>query len=216
MSRYKKPDAPKFEPVFIADYRLEARSLATPEDERVKIISEEGKRIAAQWTAATLERLMVLQKHLGLTGCMESSQGTLAMLIAVAEKYVPDFEVHVGAQSKPGRPKVADRFKTVTEIDAVKILKGLPFVSDAIEAVALERRPPMSVQDLNTKYYKCLGEIEACEPAAQLLRFWRETCVNRPNLAQDPFFDSQFWDVERNHMGATVPHNVTLLKAHKR
>jgi hypothetical protein len=213
MSRYKKPDAPKFVPVFIAGYRQAVHSLATPEDERKKMIEEDGSRIALEKTVATLDRLQALQNSLGLSGKFD--ENLLPLLIAVANKYVPGFEVHVGAQPKPGVKKVGDRFKTVTEIEGVKILRNLPSIKEAIEVVATERRPTISAQDLNTKYYTSRREIEACEPAAELLRYWLATCSNRPDLAQDAFFDNLFWTVEREHMNATVPHNVTPLKVRK-
>jgi hypothetical protein len=215
MPRFKKPNAPKFEPVFIADYRLGARSIAIPEAERAKMCEEDTARIVAERMSAELNRLKVLQNHLGLSGGLRGAD-LLMLLIAVANKYVPDFEVHVGAQPKPGVKKVGDRFKTVTEIDGIKILRKLPSTKEAIEMVAAERRPSISAQDLNTKYYACLREIDECKPAAELLRYWRAMCSNRPDLAQDAIFDSWFWTVERDHMGATVPHNVTPLKARKR
>jgi hypothetical protein len=215
MSRYKKPDAPKFEPVFIPGHRQAVHSLLTPEAERTKMLSEDSGRIILQQMSATLERLTVLQEHLGLSGKLGEQGNMLAMLISVANKYVPGFEVHFGAQPKPGRQKVADRFKTVTEIESVKVLRGLTSIKEAIEAVAAERRPSISAQDLNTKYYASLQEIEACEAATAWLRFWRETCVNRPDMAQDEFFDLMFWTVERDQMGATRPHNVTPMKARK-
>jgi hypothetical protein len=214
MSRSKKPDAPKFAPVFIAGYRQAVHSLATPEDERKKMIDEDGSRIMLERATAAMQRLGVLHRYLGLPG--KPGDNCWALLIAVADKYVPGFEMHVGAQPKPGRKKVGDRFKTITEIESVRILQNLPSIKEAIEVVAAERRPPISAQDLNTKYYTSRREIEACEPAAELLRYWLATCSNRPDLAQDAFFDSLFWTVEREHMGATVPHNVTLLKTRKR
>jgi hypothetical protein len=215
MSKRKKPDTPKFESVFIAGRRPEVYSLATPEDERNKMLAEDSSRIALQQTTVALERLEVLQNHLGLSGQLGDYGNLLVMLIAVANKYVTGFEVKIGAQPKRGAKKVADRFKTVTEVESAKILQDLPTITAAINAVAAERRPSINAQDLNTKYYASLREIEACEPAAELLRYWRERC-NRPDLLQDPFLDSLFWAVESDRMGATVPHNVTPLEAHKR
>jgi hypothetical protein len=159
MSRYKKPDAPKFEPASIAGYRQAVHSLATPENERKKMMDEDGSRIVLERTAATLDRLATLHGYLGLSG--KVGENLLPLLIAIANKYVPGFEVHVGSPARPGRKKVADRFKTVTEIEGVKMLRGLASIKEAIEAVAAERRPSISPQDLNTKYYISLQEIEA-------------------------------------------------------
>jgi hypothetical protein len=210
MSRSKKPDVPKFEPVLIAGYRQEVHSLATPEDERKKMMQEDGSRITMETMEATGDRLQVLHNHLGLAG--KWGEHILPLLLAVAEKYVDGFKVHVGAQPKRGAKKVADRFKTVTDVEIMKLKLGTTSNDDAIAAVASERHPRMQATELTTKYYQSRREIVACKPAAELLRFWLETCRTRPDLARDPFFDSLFWQCECEHLGATQAHNVTKLR----
>jgi hypothetical protein len=213
MPRSKKPDAPKFEPVFIADYRPEVRSLATPEAERAKMQSEEFTRIVVTSAKAELIRLMVLQKHLGLEEGLTSGN-LLVLLITVARKYVPGFAVEVGKTLKPGPKKIGDRFKTVTEVERRKFERDLPSISAAIESVAAERRPAIRPPELSTKYFAYLREIKANEQAAALLHYWR---LMLPSLdAEDlQFFDSLFWQCESNSLGATTPHNVERLRPRK-
>jgi hypothetical protein len=200
MPRSKKPDVPKFEPVFIAGRRPEIYSLAMPEDERNRMLAEDSSRIALHQMTVALERLKVLQNHLGLSGPLGDQGSLLVMLLKVANKYVRGFEVQVGAQPKRGRQKVGDRFKTVTEVESAKILQNLPTIAAAIDAVAAERRPAIRPQELSTKYYAYLREIEANKQAKALLFCWRQVCSNRPDLVQDPFFDSMFWTCERDQL----------------
>jgi hypothetical protein len=64
MPRAKKPSVPKFEPVFIADYRPAVRSLGIPEAERASIFNEDFSRIIVERTSAFIKRREVLRKHL--------------------------------------------------------------------------------------------------------------------------------------------------------
>jgi hypothetical protein len=216
MPRWKKPDAPKFEPVTIAGIRPAAYALGLSEAERSAMVAEDTGRIALQKTIATMARLEALQNHLGISGKFGPADNLLALLVSIANKYVEGFEIKVGDVPKRGVKKVADRFKTVTEIDSVKILQNLPSTAAAIDIVATNRRPAIRSQELSAKYYRCLDEIKANEQANELLLYWRQVCNNRPDLAQDSFFDSMFWTIERDQLGATLPHNVMPLKARKR
>jgi hypothetical protein len=211
MSRYKKPDAPKFEPVFIAGRRRASYSLATPEAEAGKMRHEDTQRIILQKLSTSMQRLEALQDYLGIPGKLGDPGHLLALLLKVADKYVPDFEVQVGAATKPGTKKVGDRFKTVTDVETMKFNRRLTSIADAIAAVANERRPRMQATELTTKYYASLREIEANEQAKELLGFWRNQC----SMLHDPFLESLFWECERDQMGATVPHNVTKLPLQK-
>jgi hypothetical protein len=211
MTRTKKPDAPKFEPVTIAGYRLEGTSLAMSEAESAKIREEDFKRIVAESMTADLTRLKVLQKYLGLEGELGDVAHLLMLLIAVANKYVPGFAVEGSKSLKSGPMKIADRFKTVTEVERLKFERGLSSISAAIDAVAAERRPAIRPPELSTKYYACRREIEANQQAAALLHYWR---LMQPRLDTEDlqFFDSLFWQCESNSLGATTPHNVEQLK----
>jgi hypothetical protein len=212
MPRTKKPDAPKFEPVFIADYRPEVRSLATPEAERAKMQSEDFSRIVAERALAELKRLEVLKQHLGFEGLL--GDNLLVLLTAVARKYVPGFAVEVGKTLKPGRKKIGDRFKTVTEVERRQFERNLPSISAAIESVAAERRPAIRPQELSTKYFACRREIEANPQSLFMLGLWRQAM---PTLQQGdlPDFEFMFWEIERTCFGATTPHNVERLRPRK-
>jgi hypothetical protein len=215
MPRAKKPSVPKFDPVFIAGYRPKGRSLATPDAESAKIRKEDFERIVAETMTANLTRLKVLQKYLGLEGELGNWPHLLMLLIAVADKYVDGFAVEVGKSPKqPGPKKIGDRFKTVTEVERRRFELGLTDISAAIEAVAAERRPFIRAPELSTKYYSCLKEIKANEYANALLNFWRAV-MTRLSAKDLNKFDFIFWECERDYLGATVPHNVTPMKARK-
>jgi hypothetical protein len=211
MPRSKKPDAPKFEPVTIAGYRPAVYSLLTPEAERTAMLAEDSGRIVLQRTTATLERLDVLQKYLGLSGKLGDVGNLLVLLTAVANKYVPGFPVAVGAVPKRGTKKVADRFKTVTEVQSVKILQNLQ-ITAAIDAVAATRRPVIQPRELSTKYYRSLSEIEASPQAAALLALWQQRRQAAPATDDLQEFESLFWQCEHGCLGAVRPHNVTPLR----
>jgi hypothetical protein len=205
MPKSKKPDAPKFEPVCIADCRPEVRSLATSDAESAKMFSEDVARIAAQSTLASIERLKVLQRHLGLSGEL-SEVNLLALLIAIANKYVPGFKVAVGpATAKQGPQKSAERFKIVTMVEARAAAERLS-VKDAIRNLAAKpvggRR--LSPDSLSTKYYGALREIEGHPQGAALLHLWRRGLPN--DLSAD--MDALFWSFENQHLKAVRPHNV--------
>jgi hypothetical protein len=216
MPRAKKPDAPKFKPVTIADIRPEVYALGLSEADRHAMFAEDNRRISVQKTIAIMERLEALQNHLGISGKLGDPGDLLMLLISVANKYVRGFEVEVGAPSKPGTKKVADRFKTVTEIESVKILQNLSTDTAAIDAVAADRRPAIRPQELAAKYYACRKEIEENKQAAALLHFWRQARERTP--AADPLqeFNILFSQCEHDYLGAVRPHNVTPLKARKR
>jgi hypothetical protein len=213
MSTAKKPDAPKFEPVVIPGYRREVYALGTPEAERKAMLAEDGGRMVLARTVTALERLTVLQKYLGLSGKLGEEGNMLVMLISVANKYVPGFEVKVGPVPKRGAKKVGDRFKTVTEIEGMKFQRDLPTIALAIEAVAADRRPAIRPPELSTKYYACLREIEANLVAALLLKIWRLSRDRAPRADSLQEFDSLFWECERDFLGAVRPHNVTPLRS---
>jgi hypothetical protein len=212
MPRRKKPDAPKFEPVTIAGIRPGAYALGLSEADRHAMLAEDNGRILLQKMTATLERLGVLHNHLGLSGKLGDAGNLLVLLVSVANRYVPDFEIKVGDVPKRGAQKVADRFKTVTEIESVKILQKLPTIAAAIDAVAADRRPAIRPQELSTKYYSSLQEIRDNKTAVQLLDLWRRQRELAP--AADPLqeFDILFWQCEHDCLGAVRPHNVTLLR----
>jgi hypothetical protein len=213
MPRYKQPDAPKFEPVFIADCRPAIHSILTPESERAKIQSEDFTRIVGERTIASIKRLGVLQEYLGLSGGLGEAKA-FELLLAVAIKYVPGFGVEVGARPKTGPKKIADRFKTVTEVERRKFERDLPSISAAIESVAIESTKAIRPQELSTKYYAYLREIEANEQAHALLRFWRRVMPwQSATDLQD--FEVLFWECERSVLGADRPHNVRPLKSRK-
>jgi hypothetical protein len=217
MTKTQKPDAPKFEPVTIAGIRPEVYALGTPEAEWKAMLAEDNGRIVLHQYLATLQRLEVLQDHLGLSGKLGEPGDLLMLLISVANKYVRGFEVKVGAAPKRGTKKVGDRFKTVTEVESAKILQDLSTIAAAIDAVAADkdRRPSIRPQELSTKYYACLREIEANKTAQELLNLWRHARQTLPATTNLPEFESLFWACERDYLGATLPHNVTPLKARK-
>jgi hypothetical protein len=102
----------------------------------------------------------------------------------------------------------------VTEVQRRKFEFGLLHDSDAIEAVAAERKPAIRPQELSTKYYACLREIEANDQAKALLWFWQHAMQRLPATdLQD--FDFLFWECEREFLGAAQPHNVQPMKARK-
>jgi hypothetical protein len=212
MPRSKKPDAPKFEPVTIAGIRPGVYSLLKSEAESRAMLAEDNGRILLQRTTATLERLDVLQKYLGLSGKLGDVGNLLVLLTAVANKYVPGFPVAVGAVPKRGAKKVADRFKTVAEVQSVKLLQNLPTDAAAIDAVAATRRPAIQSRELSTKYYASLREIEASPQAAALLMLWQRTRQAAPATDDLHEFESLFWQCEHDCLGAVQPHNVTPLR----
>jgi hypothetical protein len=211
MVRTQKPDGPKFKPVEIADIRREIYSLAKPESEAMAMLAEDNGRIVLEKMTATMERLEVLRDHVGLSGSLGDPGDLLVMLIAVANKYVPGFEVKVGAQPKPGVKKVGDRFATVTEIEEMKFRLGLPTITLAIDTVAANRSPAIRPPELSTKYYSCLREIEANKDAAALLRLWRTYRERTPPTACVDGFKDIFWGCERDCLGATQPAPTTKL-----
>lgn len=105
MGRTKKPNAPKFEPVKIAGIRPGIAALGLSETEHISMLAEERGRIVTQRMVASLERLDVLQKHLGLSGKLGDGGHLLAMLISVCNKYVPGFDPQIAERSKPGPKK---------------------------------------------------------------------------------------------------------------
>jgi hypothetical protein len=90
MPRAKKPSVPKFEPVFIAGYRIGVRSLLISEAKRTKIFNEDFSRIITEQTAACIERREVLRQHLE-TELGKKLEGDSMLLLAVANKYVEGF-----------------------------------------------------------------------------------------------------------------------------
>jgi hypothetical protein len=214
MPRAKKPSVPKFEPMFIADFRQAVRSLGISEAERTRIFNEDFTRITVQRATAYIERRAVLRQHLEAELGVKLDDDS-KLLVAVANKYVEDFAVEVGRSHKrPGPKKIGDRFKTVTEVERRKFELGLEDISAAIEAVAKGRKPSIRAPELSTKYYACLKEIHANEQASELLNFWRGAMTRLSNEdLQD--FDFLFWECERECLGATQPHNVQPMKARK-
>src|SRR5260370_6917276 len=130
------------------------------------MLAEDSGRIVLQRTTATLERLDVLQKYLGLSGKLGDVGNLLVLLTAVANKYVTGFPVAVGAVPKRGAKKVADRFKTVTEVQSVRILQNLPTDAAAIDAVAATRRPAIQSRELSTNYYPTFRTIQETPQSA--------------------------------------------------
>jgi hypothetical protein len=205
MPRTKKPDVPKFEPVFIADYRPEVHSLATSDAESQKIFSEDVTRIAAQSAMASIERLKVLQKYLGLSGEL-SEENLLALSIAIENKYVSGFKVSVGpATAKQGPQKNAERFKIVTMVEAHAAAENIN-VKAAIRDLATKKinGRSLAVDSLTTKYYGALKEIKDHPQGAALYYLWRRGLPN--DLSAD--MDALFWAFENQHLKAAKPHNV--------
>jgi hypothetical protein len=202
MSRKQKPEAPKFKPVAIAGMRPEICALAMAETEALEMLKQDNTRIMAEIFLATMDRLKVLQEHLGLSGELGEKDNLLLLLMTVAGKYVPGFEVTVGEKSKRGPKKAANRFKTVTEVEEMKFQRSLPTIVLAIEAIAADRRPTIRPPELQTKYYACSREIEANETTAALLRFWRKCREVTPLADKLQGFDDLFWTYERDYLGA--------------
>jgi hypothetical protein len=193
MPTAKKPDAPKFKKVEIPGFRREVYALATPEAERNTMLAEDGGRIALQLTTATIERLEVLREYLG------APEGNLfLLLVAVADKYVPDFKVQVGEQKPKGRKKNADRFRIVTAVEA-KAAQSKISIAAAIRWVAPNTGQSYSPDSLSTKYYAAVKEIEGNPLTGAYLRLWRKLL---PYDAFDDLSDT-FSELEREELGAS-------------
>ena len=200
MPRSKKPDVPKFAPVIIEGLRPEIRSLANSPEDASAMYAEDMARIKSELGAALASRLEVLRKHLGVP------EGNLfLLLIAIADKYVRDFEVQVGTVAKPGPRKKAERFKIVTAIEARAAAEQIS-IKEAIRSVALKpiESRQLSVDSLTTKYYGSLKEIEAHGAGRALLKFWRDQLP----IDHSADMDVLFWPFERQYLNATKPHNV--------
>jgi hypothetical protein len=200
MSKSKKVAAPKFEPVEIADYRPGAFSLGLSREECDKIISEDMSRIIPQQALATLQRLTVLRNHLGV-----APGDNIALMVAIANAYVPGFEIKVGKVARPGPAKKGERFKIVTTIEALAAAEQID-ISVAIRKAAQRKigGRMLSAESLSTKYYGALREIEDSFAGGALLRFWRRRLPDDISAEMDPLF----WSFENQELNAVRPHNV--------
>jgi hypothetical protein len=205
----KKPDAPKFKPVVIAGIRPEINSLTMPEAEAMAMLKEDNQRIVLETWIATMERLKTLQNYLGLSGKLDQTN-LLLLLMLVADKYVEGFKVTVGESPKRGAKKIADRFKTVTEIEEMKFRHGLTTDIAAIETVAASHRPSIRPQELQAKYYRSIDDIKTSPPAFTLLKFWRKVRQETPRTVKLQGWEDLFWVYEKNCLGATKQATTEL------
>lgn len=128
------------------------------------------------------------------------------LLIAVANKYVPGFEVTVATPAaKPGPRKSAERFKIVTMVEARAAAEGIA-LKTAIRDLAAKKinGRTLSVDSLTTKYFGALREIKGHPQGAALLRLWR---MGLPNDSSADL-DVLFWSFENQHLKAVKAHNV--------
>jgi hypothetical protein len=206
--KYKQPNAPKFEPVIIASYRPAVRSLLTSDADREKMLGEDSVRIAAERLTAALNRLKALQKYLGLAGDFGDVTSLMKLLLAVANRYVPGFEVKVdakGPKRQSGPPKKAERFMIVTMVEGRAASQSIP-IKEAIRILSASKinGRTLAADSLTTKYYGAMREIERHPHGAALLKLWRIGLPNDLSEEMAPLF----WSFENENLNAVSPHNV--------
>jgi hypothetical protein len=142
----------------------------------------ERQRIDRETEAAIDARLNILADQLSI------ARGEWkALAEAIAMNYVKSFPVKTASVSSRGRHAKQDRFATVAMVELC-MLKNADVdgkeigVKEATQLLAAELKIGQA-DALETKYYKCLRELEGHPKTLRTLGLWRDY---RPALLLDP------------------------------
>jgi hypothetical protein len=136
----------------------------------------EKRRINRETEAVTDERLNILADDLSIP---RGDWKALAKAIAVNHVIA----VKATSVASRGRPAKQERFAIVARVELCMVDKGIS-VKEAIRSLAANPELKTGLADaLETKYYKCLGELKGHPSAVTRLKMMRD---HLPAMLSDP------------------------------